>query len=105
MSKIKSAEGYEEALAEEVKQQAIKDSFFEQFPELKEAIISFPVIIQGKAMYGVHKEEIEKHCLSKQRVREALIKIAKKHKLHNEGIYTLYACFIADVKRELGLEK
>ncbi len=47
----------------------------------------------------MHNDE----CVSKQKIRDAMEKIANKHEIHNEGIFALYSPFIADVRNELGL--
>lgn len=59
-----------------------------------------PMVIKADTV----KRNIIFCCLDKSKVKEAIEKIAKKHSEHNEGIALIFACFCADLKKELKLE-
>lgn len=77
--------------------------FEEQFPELKDWVFSHTATFQGEGW--VQQSEVEKHCLSKQRAREAIKNIEKLW--DNPPLTDNEICLISDIKvyleSELGI--
>jgi len=76
-------------------------SFKEQFPELKDLEVA--IVLKGDTIgYGIILDNIRKHCLSKQRVKEAMDKIDKEE-LSKWYDRTTADFVIKYLKKEIGL--
>jgi len=76
----------------------MQDDFTDKFPSLKDSDCK---CYRNNNIEAFHYDDIQKHCLDKKKVKEAL---ESKEALHAPQGESLQDAFIKRVKKELGLK-